>query len=56
MMGDMTGNRCGDPVVSGRGRCFLATRHQIVKYILTSYRKREGADYRVRYPFVPYLR
>lgn len=57
----MTGNRPVDPSVSGRGRCFLAARDQIVKYMLTSHRMREGTESRtesgttrrVRVPWFP---
>lgn len=38
--GDMTGNiLVGDPRICGRGRGFLATRHEIVKCMLTSVQK-----------------
>ena len=53
-MEDMTGNRYGEPSVSGRGRCFLATRHQIVKCMLTSIHKERRCRLR-QSKRVPYL-
>ena len=59
-MGDMAGNRFADPSVnssaSGRSRCFLATRHQImiVKCMLTSIQIDTERE-KVGTPLVPYL-